>query len=215
MTFFIDQEDFKHYTLISKTSECQEVCLELMADEGTKLFPTVVTTPSQETLLTMDLTPAEECRPLSSTFIKTLAHMTAGSKGKESSSIPFCPHRLDLMVHSKSQWVRQTPQSPEYSTKCVGDGQEGALSFTTGEEVIQNISVTLPQEDIVIDMLEMAENLKLQEFYIQTLDTFCAISSHSNLAMVESIITFFDSDQLIQCLTVRITRCTRFQILSA
>lgn len=203
MTFFVDPEDLKHYASVSKPAECQEICLELSAEEGTKLFPTVVTTPSQETLFTMNLAPAEDCRPLSSTFIKSLPSKTVKFKTKkQSSEINYCPRRLDLMIHTKSEWARQEPKSPKYSVMAMGKDDLGALAFTTGREVVQNVSITLPQEDVVMDIKEMAEYLNLQEFYIETLNTFCSISSHSNLEMAKSIICFFDSDQLLQCLKV-------------
>ena len=208
MTFFIDHEDFKHYGQILKTD--RELCLEFSVDEGTKLFPTVVTTPSQETLFTMDFTPADGCRPLSTTFIKPPCRKRFSLEDRnKSSSISICPRRLGLMVHSKSQWVRQDPKVPKYSVdhiSCGGTEGEGGevVAFSTGEEIHQNVSITLPQEDTVMNIQEMAENLKLQDFYIQTLDAFCAISSHSNLEMAQSIVNFFDSEQLMQCLKVSI-----------
>jgi len=207
MTFFIDHEDFKHYNQILKPTTDQELCLEFSVEEGTKLFPTVVTTPSQETLFTMDFTPADGCRSLSTTFIKSSSRKKSSSRDKSSSNISICPRRLGLMVHSKSEWVRQEPTVPKYSVEHAICGRtEGgeAVTFTTGEDIHQNVSIILPQEDTVMSIQEMAENLKLQDFYIQTLDAFCAISSHSNLKMAESIVSFFDSEQLMQCLKVSV-----------
>lgn len=205
--FLCDKQDFLHYTRAatsngrrSQVTEHKVHTVELVADHGTKLFPTVVITPSTDTLMTLDFTPHEDCRPLSSTFISSTSHRdSVGST--ESSTIPLCPRRLDLMVHSKSYWVRQAPESPKYTTGCMTGGG-GALTVTTDKEVEQTISITLPQEDIVMNILEISEDLKLMDFHVQTLDTFCAVCSHSNLSLARSIMTFIDSEQLLKCLQV-------------
>ena len=213
MTFSCDKEDlvlFSRYT--SSSNNCclrsinfEDFTMELTASHGTKLFPTVVTTPYTEVLMTLDLTPKENCRPLTSTFISSASRCQDAAtivRGMES-SIPLCPHRLELMVHFQSQWVRQVPQSPKYTTGCMPGGG-GALTLCTDKEVEQSVSITLPQEDNVIDLVEISEDLKLMYFHIQTLDTFCSVCSHGNLSLAQSIITFIDSEQLLSCLQVLI-----------
>ena len=200
MTFSCDKQDLLHNAnSVTNSQTCHEITdysefvVKLTANHGTKLFPTVVTTPSTETLVNFDFTPKENCRSLSSTFISDIRCVE--------STIPLCPRRLELMIYFESQWVRQVPQSPKYDIgHTTGDG--GALTVSTGEEVEQGVSITLPQEDIVMDLVEISEDWKLMDFHIQTLDALCAVCSHRNVTLARSITTFIDSPQLLRCLQV-------------
>lgn len=165
------------------------------AHEGAKLFPTVVVTPTAEAVVDFDFSPYEESRPLSSCFISPVP-ATKERGRKEMPSIPLCPPRLKLMVYSKSQWVRQSTKPCAYLTE-----NSGTLKVFAKEEE-HEFYVTLPQEDVVMNILEISEDLELMDFHVRTLEAFCAVCSHSNLALAKSINQWIGSEQLMRCLQV-------------
>ena len=165
------------------------------AHVGTKLFPTVVVTPSTKNAVDFDFTPGENCKSLSSHLITPIPPY----KGSKTPEIPLCPPRFKLMGFSKSLWVRQNPTPPNYH---VTSAVNGSLTISTEKELEYSILVTLPQEDLVMDIIEISEDLKLMDFHIQTIEAFCAVCSHSNLSLAKSITQFIDSEQLMKCLQV-------------
>ena len=169
------------------------------AHNGAKLFPTVVVTPTTENIMDFDLTPVQNTRPLSSCFATQLSTTREEGGAKiPPPSIPPCPPRLKLMVYSKSQWTRQAPNPCSYSTEA-----RGALSVLAQEEKEPDeILITLPQEDLVTTVLEMSEDLDLMDFHVRTLEAFCAVCSHSNMALAKSISQYISSKQLLKCLQV-------------
>ena len=191
ITFTSDATHGSHYST-DMDSDKKEVTF--IAHAGAKLFPTVIITPSSEDVVDFDFTPCQNCRSLSSYFI-TPIHM---NREKDEYTIPLCPPRLKLMIYSKSLWVRQYPKSSNYSTES---SINGPLKVVT-QEMEFDIMVTLPQEDIVMDILEISEDLDLMDFHVRTLEAFCAVCSHSNLSLTKSIARYIDSEQLLRCLQV-------------
>ena len=159
-----------------------------------KLFPTVIVTPTTDTIMEMDFDPAPNCRPLSSCFITPLPTHSED----ETSSVPLCPPHLKLMRYAKSLWARQSTVSPAYSVEPTTSGSFKVIS----KEMDLDIFLTLPQEDQVMDILEISEDLELMGFQICTLHAFCAVCSHSNLALANSISQYINSEQLLNCLHV-------------
>lgn len=171
-----------------------------MATDKTKLFPTVVVTPTTENVVEFDFTPGENCRTLSSCFIgPTPTTPTTSSGGQPKEASPFinpCPPRMKLMLYSKSLWSRQSTDVQNYSTET-----SGALEVHT-KEMRYDVCVTLPQEDKVMDILEISEDLELMDFHVWTLEAFCAVCSHSNISLAKNLVQFVNSDQLLKCLHV-------------
>lgn len=176
------------------SQEERERVITFQAHNGTKLFPTVVVTPTAEAVVEFDFSPCENSSPVSSCFVAPVP----ADKGRGSSrpSIPLCPPRLKLMVYSKSHWVRQSTKPCSYCTES-----SGTLKVFSKEEEYE-LYVTLPQEDVVMNILEISEDLELMGFHVRTLEAFCAVCSHSNLALAKSITHSIGSEQLLRCLKV-------------
>lgn len=181
----------------SRHSSPMEQPVTLTAHSGAKLFPTIIITPTTENVVDFDFTPSPGCKCLSSSFIPPPPQpVERRAKRNEVPSIPLCPPRLKLMIYSKSLWVRQSPDPPKYSTDT-----SGPLKIFS-KELDYDILVTLPQEDKVMNILEISEDLELMHFLIRTLEAFCAVCSHSNLVLAKSIVQFINSNQILGCLHV-------------
>ena len=102
------------------------------------------------------------------------------------------------MRHARSLWVRRSTEPPGYAVDTTPCGSLKVSSREMGSDIV----VTLPQEDRVMDILEISEDLELMGFQICTLEAFCAVCSHSNLALARSINQFINSEQLLNCLHV-------------
>lgn len=170
----------------------------LSASPGTKLFPTVVITSAQEHLITFDFAPAEGCKPLSSVLLTNPEDEDVWELDC-APEMPLCPPRMKIMALSPSQWLRQPPHKDNYMSTTT---PAGALKVVAEREPCYCIYVTLPEEDKVIDILELSESHKLKDFHIQTLQAYCAVCSHSNLTLSESIAQFLDTEQILQCLKI-------------
>ncbi len=185
MTFSCDATSEPY---LDSTNESQNVITHT-AYAGAKLFPTIMTTPSTKDVVKFDFTPIENCKPLISYFI---------SDTSDRPKTPLCPLRFKLMLYSKSSWVRQSLQSPNYSTESAIDGR---LKIST-KDLDYDVLVTLPQEDKVMAILEISEDLVLMDFHIRTLEALCAVCSHSNLSLAKSVSQYLDSEQLLKCIQV-------------
>ena len=113
--------------------------------------------------------------------------------------MPVCPPRMKIMALSTSQWLRQPPHKHIYTSSTMSTG---AFQVSTDRKPCYCIYVTLPEEDRVIDILELSESHSLKDFHIQTLKAYCAVCSHSNLQLAQSIAQFLDSEQLLRCLKI-------------
>lgn len=178
----------------------QRIKITFTAYDSAKLFPTVIVTPTTDTVMEMDFNPAPKCRSLSSCFVSPISTDYSRDKCPASS---FCPPRLKLMRYAKSLWVRQSTRPSGYTVDSTASGSFKVLSKETDFDIF----VTLPQEDVVMDVLEISEDLELMGFLICTLEAFCAVCSHSNLTLAKSISQYIDSEQLLNCLHVSPMGC--------
>ena len=165
----------------------------LVASPGTKLFPTVIITPVSEQVVNFDFAPVETFKPLSSIF----KSLTDDSAYLEPSTTPICPPRIKVTALTDSCWRRQPLYRANYKTSTAS---EGALLVTAEKDLSLSIYITLPQEDRVMDILEISEKHDLMNFHIQTLEAYSAVCSHSNLELAKDISRHIDCEQLLQCL---------------
>ena len=206
LVFTCDAQSSSHYQQTSDEPPVKEKKISFTAPDKTKLFPTVVITPMAENVMEFDFAPVENCRTLSSCFLRATPTPTPSSPPSVEDSIlgpvvnppkVLCrPPRMKLMLYSKSLWTRQSTEPLNYSTDI-----SGPLEVLT-REIKYDICVTLPQEDVVMDIREIAEDLELMNFHVHTLKAFCAVCSHSNMLIAKSIVKYINSEQLLKCLHV-------------
>ena len=72
--------------------------------------------------------------------------------------------------------------------------------MTTEKSPSLLVYITLPQEDKVMDILEVSEKHDLMTFHIRTLETYAAVCSHSNLELAKAIGQHIDCRQLLECI---------------
>ena len=176
-----------------------------MASQGTKLFPTIVITPTSNHVIDFDFSSVEPHRRLSSIF----APLVDDSAYLDTPTAPLCPNRIKVTALTDSCWRRQPLFHASYKTST---SPAGALQVTTEKEPSYSISITLPQEDRVMDILEISEKHELMNFHIQTLGTYAAVCSHSNLQVAKAIGEHIDCKQLLQCLK---TKGMRSELMAA
>ena len=155
-----------------------------------KLFPTVIITPSTEKIVDLDFTPDLFCHSIASTL--TPPH----TKTKLSP----CPPRFKLMALSPCHWVRQPFKSVPYTSAPTADG---ALQIQSHKEPSYCIYATLPEEDLVMNLLELSEHKKLLKFHICSLEAYTAMSSHCNCNISSKLSEIFDTRQLLHCLKLK------------
>lgn len=175
-------------------SGCTSKRAVLVASPGTKLFPTVVVTPMSDHVISFDFAPTESCKPLSSIFkplVDDAAHIELPPPP------PLCPRRMKVTALTSSCWRRQPMYRANYKYSIASGG---ALQLTTEKEPSHSIYITLPQEDRVMDILEISEKHDLMNFHIRTLEAYAAVCSHSNLELTRAISQHIDCRQLLQCL---------------
>ena len=165
----------------------------LVASPGTKLFPTAILTPMTDHVVDFDFAPVESYKPLSSVF----KPLMDDSAYLEPPTTPLCPPRIKVAALTESCWRRQPLYRANYKTS-ISHG--GGLQVTTEKEPSLSIFVTLPQEDRVMDILEISEKHDLMNFHVRTLEAYAAICSHSNLELAKDINRHIDRRQLLQCL---------------
>ena len=66
-----------------------------------------------------------------------------------------------------------------------------------------SICATLPEEDQVMDLLELSEDEKLLAFHMSSLRAYAAVSSHCNEAIARKVGAILDPKQLLHCLKLR------------
>lgn len=182
------------YTSDVQGDSCSKKRAVLVASPGTKLFPTAVITPMSEHVVDFDFAPDDPYQPLSSVVFKPLMDDSAYLDDPKT---PLCPRRIKVLALSESCWRRQPMYQANYKTS-VGSG--GALQVTTEREPSLSIFITLPQEDRVMDILEISEKHKLMNFHIRTLEAYAAVCSHSNLELAKAISQRVNCKQLLHCL---------------
>ena len=155
-----------------------------------KLFPTVITTPSTDKVIDLDFTPDLCCKSIASTLVPP----SSGAK------LPPCPHRFRLMVLSPSQWVRQPFHKVPFTTSLP---PEGGMKVESHREPSYSVCATLPEEDQVMDLLELSENEQLINFHMSTLKAYSAVSSNCNEAITKKVAAILDPEQLLRCLKLR------------
>ena len=149
---------------------------ELVARGNCKLFPTVLTTPSQQHLVTIDL-------PL-------------GQEGMWEG--------VGVMVVEESVWMRQvpvvggaTPTGPVGSHDCAKLGYAGPSEQQA--QGSSTLTVTLLREDLAFNMLELSEQADLLHFHLRTLEAFRAVCSHGNLKCAEKVGCLWGVEELMCC----------------
>lgn len=147
-------------------------------------------TPSTEKLIDLDFTPDLCCHSIPS----TLNPSSSGTK------LPHCPPRFKLMVLTPNQWVRQAFRSIPYSSEITSGG---AVKVQSHKEPTYSIYATLPEEDVVMNLLELSENDKLLKFHICSLEAYKAVSSRCNVSIAKRVSEILDSEQLLHCLNLR------------
>ena len=166
----------------------------LVASQGTKLFPTAIITPMSDHVISFDFAPTESYKPLSSIF-KPLEDDSAHVDPPPAP--PLCPKRIKVTALTDSCWRRQPMYRTNYRSSVSAGG---SLQATTEKEPSLSIYITLPQEDRVMDILEISEKHELMNFHIRTLEAYAAVCSHSNLQLAKGICQHIDGRQLLQCL---------------
>jgi hypothetical protein len=147
-----------------------------------------------EHVIDFDFAPVDPYLPLSSVVFKPLMDDSAYLDDPKT---PLCPRRIKVLALTESCWRRQPMYRANYKTS-IGSG--GSLQVTTEKEPSLTIFITLPQEDRVMDILEISEKHKLMNFHIRTLETYAAVCSHSNLELAEAISQRVNCKQLLECL---------------
>lgn len=71
------------------------------------------------------------------------------------------------------------------------------------KEPIYSIYATLPEEDVVMNLLELSENDKLLKFHICSLEAYKAVSSRCNVSIAKRVSEILDSEELLHCLNLR------------
>ena len=156
-----------------------------------KLFPTVITTPSTDKVIDLDFTPDPSCYSISST-------LTPASSGAK---LTPCSFRFKLMVLSPSQWVRQPFHRVPFTSSVLANGS--GVTAESYKDPTYSIFATFPEEDQVMDLLELSEKEKLIEFHVSTLKAYAAVSSHCNKSIARKVGAILDPEQLLQCLKMR------------
>lgn len=155
-----------------------------------KLFPTVVTTPSTEKVIDLDFTPDLCCNSISS----TLTPPASGAK------LSPCPTRFKVMVLHPSRWIRQPFRKVPYTSVTTA---KGAVKIHSYKDPTYLIYATLPEEDIVMNLLEVSEEEDLREFHIHTLRAYRAVASNCNSSIAKKVGKILDAEQLVHCLKLR------------
>lgn len=162
----------------------------LLVERPCKLFPTVITTPSTDKVIDLDFTPDLCCNSISSTLVPP----SSGAK------LPPCPCRFKLMVLSPSRWVRQPFHKVPFTSSVT---PEGRVKVQSHGEASYSLCATLPEEDQVMDLLELSENESLLKFHMSSLRAYRAVSSHYNEPIAKKVAAILDPEQLLRCLKLR------------
>ena len=189
---------FSGHMTFSTLMPGQEISTEASASHKTtlsvkthcKLFPTVITTPSTEKVIDFDFIPDLCCNSISS----AITPASAGAK------LPPCPPRFNIMVLTPSKWIRQPFRKVPY-TSMITSG--GAVKVKSYKEPTYRIYATLPEEDQVMNLLEISEHKKLLEFHISTLKAYRAVVSHCNEIIARKINLILYPKLLLHCLKMR------------
>ena len=169
---------------------------EFPVAQNAKLFPTVVITSTSEQLVDLDFNPVQDCDSLASLLF---APFLEASLDLDTTFVPVCPPRFKVQTYLKSRWVRQSLYKANYS---VGVASTGQLKVTADRERSFSIFVNLPEEERAMDILELSEHHDLLDFHIQTLETYCAVCSHSNLDLAQKISKCLGSASILRYMKV-------------
>ena len=169
---------------------------EFPVAQDTKLFPTVVITSTSEQFVDFNFNPVQDCSSLTSLLF---APFLEASLDLDTTFTPVCPPRFKVQAYLKSRWVRQSLYKANYT---VGVTSTGQLKLSADRERSFSVLVNLPEEERAMDILELSEHHELLDFHIQTLETFCAVCSHSNLELAEKISKCLDSATILRYMRV-------------
>ncbi len=165
---------------------------------STKLFPTIVTTPTTSHVIDFDFNPRLDSSPLSWHLFSSF--LEAAGLGTDSTTLPICPPRFKVQSYMESRWVRQMVYKSRYSVGVASSS--GQLRLSSDSERSFSVILRLPQEEETIDILEISEYHSLMDFHIQTLQTYCAVCSHSNLQLAEKISKSLESASMLGYMSV-------------
>ena len=164
--------------------------LTLTVKKHCKLFPTVITTPSTERVIDFDFTPDLCCNSIS----YTLTPPSSGAK------LSPCPSRFKVMALQPSRWIRQPFRKVPYTAVTTA---KGSVKIHSYKEPSYLIYATLPEEDQVMNLLEISEQEELRKFHIYTLEAYRAVASNCNRRFAKKIGEILDAEQLLHCLKLR------------
>ncbi|XP_065916546.1 ryanodine receptor 2-like isoform X2 [Dysidea avara] len=157
-----------------------------------KLYPTIVTTPTTQTVATFKLTPEEGCVALSHLVLKSLCR---------TQTIPILPHRVKVLTYSKSYWNRVDYYISHASVdQRLGSYFGDLVLETTKEEKV--ISCTTTELGMIFNISELFEHDQVRKFYLNTLVLFCSICSHGNENEAADIKKRLNKDLLLKCLQI-------------
>lgn len=170
----------------------------ILVPHSTKLFPTIVTTPTTSHVIDFDFNPRLDSAPLSWHLFSPF--LQAAGLDTDSTTLPICPPRFKVQSYMASRWVRQMVYKSRYSVGVASSS--GKLRLSSDSERSFSVILRLPQEEETIDILEISEYHSLMDFHIQTLETYCAVCSHSNLQLAEKISKSLESTSMLGYMSV-------------
>ena len=80
---------------------------------------------------------------------------------------------------------------------------EGAIKIHSYKEPTYLAYATLPEEDQVMNLLELSEHKDLLQFHICSLQAYCAVVSHCNIGVGKKVGKILDPEQLLYLLRRR------------
>lgn len=164
---------------------------------SSKLFPTVVITPTTSHVIDFDFNPRPDTAPLSLHLFGPF-RQTAGIEA-DPTLFPLCPPRFKVQSYMESRWVRQMLYKSSYSVDVASSGE---LHFISDSKRSFSVLLQLPQEEEVVDILEISEHHSLMEFHIRTLEAYCAVCSHSNLELALQVSECLESVAMLRYMSV-------------
>ena len=133
-----------------------------------KMFPIVITYPSQEKICEFVFTPIEGCVPLK----EVVFGESVDAKVKDN-----VVHSMEILSCSSDTWCHLNTSS--CSGIRLGSSETGFILPQFRQQ--QLLYLTLPMEEKVLGFSEMFENQHLAEFHLETFKTLKACCMHDNL----------------------------------
>ena len=146
----------------------QSHAITMQTSVSTKLFPLVITTPSQEDVCEFMFKPINECLSIRAMILD----------GHYEEDVHLVPS-MKIVCCSNSTWR----QMDDY---CIADTQLKQLKTSDSACMLPDVPqkqlmyVTLPMEERVLGFAELFEFQDLTNFHLETLKTFRACCMHDN-----------------------------------